>query len=355
MEYNIEALSELQISIDKFKKWNGINALNWGGYFYKENLNISLDIKFTRDKLLNNEFIKELSSEELAIAILSWGGMNREHGKSLFNHKEWIEIIDALKNKKIKSRKEAYELFQNLRKKGKLTGMGPAYFTKLICFVNPELNGYIMDQWTSKSINILCKKNIIKLSKVGNVTDKNDSDIYEKFCLLVEELASKLKLNPLNMEEQLFSSGGFYKGKWRNYVVNIWNGENIKEILKVKAKIIIDTLEPISFEEALIKLSESEIGISTLGGKSSFLVKKVQDYIEIINSKNNSSKIEKTHWDKVMIRMDELPMDERGMTSRYGVGKYHFNWDNCPNQVFSLYVPAIVKYLTSINDLKITI
>lgn len=352
MEYNNNALASLEASIDKFKKWNGINAINWGKYFHKDNLNISLDTKLTRAELLNSEFVKELSNEELAIAILSWGGMNREHGKSLFEHKEWTAVVANMRNGSIKSRKDAYELFQNLRKNGKLTGMGPAYFTKLICFVNPKLNGYIMDQWTSKSINIICNKNVIKLSKVGNVTDKNDSDNYETFCLIVEDLASKLNLNPLSMEEQLFSSGGFHKGTWRNYVVNIWNGENIKEILKVKAKIIIDSLEPISFEEVLRHLSENENCITTLGGKSSFRVKKVKDYIEIINSNNNSCKIDKTHWDKVMIRMDELPLDERGMTSRYGVGKHHFNWDGCPNQVFSLYIPAIVNYLSSKIDLK---
>lgn len=80
MEYNNNALASLEASIDKIKKWNGINALNCGKYFYKENINLFLDIKLTRSKLLDSEFVKELSNEELAIVILSWGGMNREHG-----------------------------------------------------------------------------------------------------------------------------------------------------------------------------------------------------------------------------------------------------------------------------------
>lgn len=345
MVYNYNALTSIQSSIDKFKNWNGINAVNWGDYFYNGNLNISLNIKLTRTELLNSEFIKELSNEELAIAILSWGGMNREHGKSLFQHKEWLKLVDDMRNGKIKSREEAYNLFQNLRNENKLTGMGPAYFTKLICFVNPKLKGYIMDQWTSKSVNILCDQQIIKLAKSGSVTDKNDSNTYEKFCLLIEDLANELNLRPLNMEEQLFSSGGIHKGAWRNYVVNNYTGEKVKKNTKVKSKIINRNLESISFEEVLNQLSEKEICIPTLGSKSSFQVKKEKDFIIITNSKNNSCKIDKTHWDKVMVRIDELPLDERGMTSRYGLGSHHFNWGNCPNQVFSLYLPAIIKSL----------
>jgi hypothetical protein len=346
MEYNIEALSELQISIDKFKKWNGINTLNWGKYFHKESLNLSLDIKFTRNELLNNEFIKELSSEELAIAILSWGGMNREHGKSLFNHKEWIEIIDGLKNKKIKSRKEAYELFKNIRKKGKLKGMGPAYFTKLICFVSPNLNGYIMDQWTSKSINLLFDNKTVFLYNNGNVTDKNTAEIYEDFCRKIEYLADLLKLNPIDLEENLFSNGGINKGKWRRFVVDNWN-YNVKSKSTKKVQIINDIeMEPITFEDVLNKLKGNETVIPTLGGRSKLKIKVENNLIYIINSKNNQLAIDEKHWNKVMNRLEELPQHERGMTSRYGVGNHAFNWDECPNQVFSIYIPAIVKHLS---------
>jgi hypothetical protein len=81
-------------------------------------------------------------------------------------------------------------------------------------------------------------------------------------------------------------------------------------------------------------LTENEFIIQTLGGKSSFQVKKENNLIVIRNSKNSISKIDRSHWEKVMARMDELPIDERGMTSRYGVGKDLYNWDKCPNKVF---------------------
>jgi hypothetical protein len=56
--------------------------------------------------------------------------------------------------------------------------------------------------------------------------------------------------------------------------------------------------------------------------------------------------IDEKHWNKVMNRLKELPHDERGMTSRYGVGNLTFNWKECPNRVFSIYLPAIVKHLS---------
>jgi hypothetical protein len=345
MKYDSQSFEILKSSINNFKAWNGINAINWGRYFYKGNINNSLNIKITRDELLDYNFTNKLNNEEIAIAILSWGGMNREHGKTLFKHTEWISVVENLRNGQIKTRKEAYELFLNLRKNNKLIGMGPAYFTKLICFLNPHLNGYIMDQWTSKSINILFNEELIKLSTSGHVTDKNNSVIYENFCQKIEFLATKLDINPLSLEEQLFSSGGITKGKWRSYIVNNWNKDKIYTSVEIKSKITNNNLEPIQFDEVLKYLTENEFIIQTLGGKSSFQVKKENNLIVIRNSKNSISKIDRSHWEKVMARMDELPIDERGMTSRYGVGKDLYNWDKCPNKVFSLYIPAIVKHI----------
>ena len=177
MELNKEKFELLKSSIGKFSNWNGINAVNWGNYFFEKKLNETLNCKLTRVQLFDILYVKELSVEELSIAILSWGGMNREHGKSLFQHKDWLNIVKRMRNNDIKTRKEAYDLFQVLRKNKKLKGMGPAYFTKLICFVNPNLKGYIMDQWTAKSINFLFENKNINLSKSGHVSDKNTADI----------------------------------------------------------------------------------------------------------------------------------------------------------------------------------
>lgn len=345
MEINKEAFEILKSSINNFKSWNGINAKDWGNYFYDKNLNKSLNLKLTRSELLDSKFLDDLTNEELAIAILSWGGMNREHGKSLFQNKEWLELIEKIKSNQIRTREEAYALFTALRKNKKLKGMGPAYFTKLICFVNPSLKGYIMDQWTSKSINLLFKNKIIALTNSGHVADKNSSAIYEDFCLKIEYLADLLNLKPIDIEENLFSNGGINKGKWRQFVVDNWD-INGKQKTTKKVQIINDIeMEPINFEDALNQLKKDEVVILTLGGRSKLKISVENNLIYITNSKNNKLGIDKSHWDKVMNRLRDLPQDERVMTSRYGVGKHSYSWKECPNQVFSIYIPAIVKYL----------
>jgi hypothetical protein len=105
-------------------------------------------------------------------------------------------------------------------------------------------------------------------------------------------------------------------------------------------------MEVIAFETAVKTLKGNEIEIPTLGGKSKLKIKIENNLIYITNSKNNQLAIDEKHWNKVMNRLKELPQDERGMTSRYGVGNHAFNWDDCPNQVFSIYIPAIVKHLS---------
>lgn len=345
MELNKEKFELLKSSIGKFSNWNGINAVNWGNYFFEKKLNETLNCKLTRIQLFDILYVKELSVEELSIAILSWGGMNREHGRSLFQHNDWLDIVKRMRNNDIKTRKEAYDLFQVLRKNKKLKGMGPAYFTKLICFVNPNLKGYIMDQWTSKSINLLFDNKIVALTNSGHVADKNNASIYEDFCLKIEYLADLLNLKPIDLEENLFSNGGIVKGRWRQFIIDKWNNGG-KQKTTIKTKIINGIeMEPISFKESLNQLNGNEIVIPTLGGKSKLKIKVENNLIYITNSKNNQLAIDEKHWDKVMDRMRELPQDERGMTSRYGVGKNTYNWKECPNQVFSIYVPAIVKHL----------
>jgi hypothetical protein len=206
-----------------YSKWKGINALNWARYIDSNIDSHLLDNKTTRVELLNPEFCGQLNDIELAFAILSWGGMNRKHGATLFQNNEWIEIVNLIRNYKIENRIDAYEAFYSLRINGKLPGMGPAYFTKLICFINPKLNGYIMDQWTAKSVNLLSGRNVVSLSRTGYVDSlKNVKEVYQEFCTVIDSLAFSLGMNGIDVEESMFSSGGKKKGAWRKAVIEKW-------------------------------------------------------------------------------------------------------------------------------------
>ena len=126
-------------------------------------------------------------------------------------------------------RKKAYEKLAKFREDNPGCGMGPAFFTKLIFFLGKNHDGYIMDQWTSLSVNFLaCKEDrpIVKLRPdpyqeraVHTVTDQNSPEVYEHFCLFIEHIASRLGVtDAAKVEEWLFSRGGRQPAPWRKHV-----------------------------------------------------------------------------------------------------------------------------------------
>lgn len=173
----------------------------------------------------------------ICISILAWGQMNRKNAAYLSAcESDWITLADEIRDGK-HSRIEAYDRFAYLRSNQKLKGMGPAYFTKLIYFLSPnsDSRGYIMDQWTSASVNLLSGKKIVHLNRSNHaltkgarifetVNDKNTSKNYEEYCRYVEGLSKRLSVDgeqftPECVEEMLFSEGRG-KGSWRRYLVS---------------------------------------------------------------------------------------------------------------------------------------
>jgi hypothetical protein len=165
-------------------------------------------------------------------AVMAWGGMRRANARaSLRSAKVWRRLIEEIAQPGL-SRKEAFEVFIAHRKTRNsadfLQGIGVAYFTKLLFFIRPKQDAYILDQWTGKSINLLFgrgKENdhIIKMD--GNfVSDRNAPENYECFCMCVEHVADLLQTSPQAAEEKLFSSGGTTGkiGDWRAHVKMHW-------------------------------------------------------------------------------------------------------------------------------------
>jgi hypothetical protein len=227
--------------------------------------------------------------------------------------------------------------------------MGPAYYTKLICFTNRNLGGYIMDQWTAKSINLLTNSNLVSLTSGGLVSDSNDCNTYEMFCNYIEELAKHTKLSPLDTEEALFSYGGKKKGYWRNTIIKHFPIKT-SGINKDYNSNIVMNMEPINYDVAINFLNNGIHKIPTLGNRSQIEVEVINNQLLIRNSKGNTFKISGEHWHLVMNRISSLPLNERYMTSRYGHGNFVFNWNDAPNRVFSIYIPAVVRYLLNLPE-----
>lgn len=162
-------------------------------------------------------------------AVMAWGGMKYVHGKRIWEHKNgWSAIVAQLREGML-TRAESYEAFRRFRAKNPGCGMGPAYFTKLIFFCRPNSDGYIMDQWTSLSVNLLFSardepvvdmtSTVFRGARSDRVSDRNTAEDYEIFCQCVEHLAERLGVErPEEVERWLFSQGGRRPAPWRRYV-----------------------------------------------------------------------------------------------------------------------------------------
>ena len=168
---------------------------------------------------------------EVLWAILCWGGMRRNHARPLqhpgqrSNLQALEEIINDLRHVRL-NRMDAYSVFSSTIKDRGIKGLGPAFFTKLIFFASPRHDGYIMDQWTARSINLLCRDPFIKITSGGWVKPNNTPEIYERFCQAVELLAGPCDTDNERaaafekIEMCLFGTGGRpgKACKWRKYV-----------------------------------------------------------------------------------------------------------------------------------------
>lgn len=177
--------------------------------------------KMTRSFLKQSSVDKSVTDRDLLWGILSWGKMRRDAARRLAQHEEsWIEVIRSLRTQNL-NRIDSYRLCAETVARNPSGGIGPAYYTKLIFFANPRHDGYIMDQWTSRSVNLLVSGNpIVAMRTTNHVSPQNSAETYETFCRVVEMLSKVLlDKNPEQTELCLFSTGGRSMAKWRRHVI----------------------------------------------------------------------------------------------------------------------------------------
>jgi len=219
------------LSIQTLEQWMGVAPSRWFSYLERKGVSsrpLLASTRLSRNDLLAMASDPKISNLDCCISILAWGGMNRKHGlTALSSFDRWNEIVEDMRNSKT-SPFEAYERFQKVRASGQLAGMGIAYFTKLIFFLNRQPGGYILDQWTARSANLICTNKKILLNwgryktrRFAVVSDRNDFSNYQFFCSFVEDICSQVDhlASPSDTEEALFSMGRG-KGSWRQYVID---------------------------------------------------------------------------------------------------------------------------------------
>lgn len=240
MEINAQHFERLKFTKIDWDETFGVDPLSWytwirnriSSEFPPPETGELLSTKLNRSHLFSLVADERVNTLSCVISILAWGGMNRKHGEKLFSTDFlWLETAEKIRKGEL-DRKDAYREFELLKSKNKIPGMGPAYFTKLIFFLMPARSnrGYIMDQWTSASVNLLSDKKMVLtyMYKLINkkskdkyyeiVLNTNTSDNYEKFCVFVELVANKLEIRPDQAEQMMFSKGRG-EGAWRNYLI----------------------------------------------------------------------------------------------------------------------------------------
>lgn len=224
-----------------------------------EEINFKADFSLPNKRMSRQAVFDEIEQRgnalEILLIIMAWGGINRKHCAKLIvalqNNNAALETfscwVNNLKSGRL-TRQQAYEGFKSLITAHNIPGIGPAYYTKLIFFLSQGeksvSRGYIMDQWTAKSVDLLLSEIIVEenyysgsLIKISphltraTVYPSNESDRYELFCQFTDEVGNKIKSREVAegthqswgeiAEERMFSQGRG-KGEWRNYVKENW-------------------------------------------------------------------------------------------------------------------------------------
>jgi hypothetical protein len=213
-----EAIMKEHLSGDKVKNW-----LKWVS---KHTTKPFPDDKFPDGQLSRHKLNQICKADsgyedwECVVAVMAWGGQDRRYGVKLLDGFGAIQpIISAMRRGNL-GHIEAYDEFYKVWKRPVKIGVGAAYFTKLIFFCEPSHKGYIMDQWTSKSINLLTDQPIVHLTSSGHVSDKNTLENFNNFCNCIDSIAKKLGHIGEEIEIAIFSQGKPKKLAWRDYVIH---------------------------------------------------------------------------------------------------------------------------------------
>lgn len=159
----------------------------------------------------------DTTPEACFVACMAWGMMRGKNPHLAWAHRHlWFPIVERLRDGGI-SRAAAYDLFHE----ADIPGLGPAFFTKLIFFLRPDADGYILDQWTAKSVSLLFVPQFITINREGWVTRANGATTYQRYCEVVEHLAEIGEEDAVTIEQKMFA-GGRKVLPWRRYIRQHW-------------------------------------------------------------------------------------------------------------------------------------
>lgn len=246
----IPALDPAQVAL--FQHLNRTPPIPWAGaspYKWAESVESGLGKFYNLSKSpLSRSALRALwtnpsvSVEACFLSTMAWGGMQRGNGRRIWAARtECLAACTAVRAG-LHTPATGFQAFSALRSTKRLPGLGPAYFTKILFFAPPVQDGYILDQWTARSMHLLSRQSAYpavrkdyasaakaQLHKAPAmlrvvVDDKVTSADYVDYCNHVDRLAASLGWHAHMVEERLFSSGGRVPHPWRAQVMAGWSG-----------------------------------------------------------------------------------------------------------------------------------
>jgi hypothetical protein len=216
--------------------WKGTSAAGWlRSVNLRERLVPETDANFCA-KALDRKTLRaycrqnDVSDLETFVAVMAWGGMSVRNGRlALRAPRTILELVGQIRYS-VLDRADDYERFYRARREGSMNGIGPAYYTKLLFFIRPDQDSYILDQWTARSIHVLtgsCEfPRVARLPRnQARVPDTITPQDYEKYCRIVDVIAGHagpMRWTGADVEERLFSEGGRAPKPWREHVKKQW-------------------------------------------------------------------------------------------------------------------------------------
>lgn len=185
-----------------------------------------------------------LSDEAAWLIVMAWGGQHEKNAKACWEHRSaWLPIVHDLRGGKLDGR-TAYRRFFDAR----IKGLGPAYFTKIIYFLAHK-DGYILDQWTAKSMEILqirsaddyladvpwiavsARMNGVRRTgwTGGTIAGDAPPELYDRYLAFLSALRERLLEVGLNLSMDYIEEGLFAgseqksKSSWRSFVEINWS------------------------------------------------------------------------------------------------------------------------------------
>jgi hypothetical protein len=92
-----------------------------------------------------------------------------------------------------------------------------------------------------------------------------------------------------------------------------------------------------------------ELILPTLGGRSKFKVTTADDLICITNSAGQFFIVQSTIWDSVVMRVNQLNLNDRLVTGNYTAP----NWADCPHMILYPYVAKLYIHLVGLPNKKV--